>query len=138
MSIGCLDDIVKAVNESGSPNVAQLVGTQNGDVIVPTFNWSGFFEDVTVKSALKGISRMHHFHFTSSAPGKVFVKDKIDDTERCINLLKAPWQPSPSNLPNPIIPAGLSSERRHYLYEKIREFVPEHLQDLVCPKPLQP
>ena len=45
MSIGCLDDTIKAVNESGSPNIA-----------VPTFNWSGSFEDVTVKSALKGIS----------------------------------------------------------------------------------
>ena len=71
MSTGCLDDIIKAVNESSSSNVTQLVGTQNGDVIVPTFNC---------------INRMHHFHFTSLAPGKVFVKDKIDDTERCINL----------------------------------------------------
>ena len=33
MKIGCLDDIVKAVHQSGAPNVAQLVGTQSGDVI---------------------------------------------------------------------------------------------------------
>ena len=44
MKIGCLDDIVKAVNESGSLNVAQLVGSQSGDIIVPMYNWSGFFE----------------------------------------------------------------------------------------------
>lgn len=64
MRIGCLDDIVRAVNESGNPNVAQLVGTQNGDVIVPMFNWSDYFEDVTIKTALKGISHMHHFHLS--------------------------------------------------------------------------
>ena len=139
MRIGCLDDVVRAVNQSGSPNVAQLVGTQAGDVIVPMYNWSEYFEDVTIKTALKGISHMHHFQFKSSAPGKVFVKDAIDNEERCINLLKSlPWHPYSSDLPNPIVPAGLSLERQYYLYDKIREFVPEDLQDLVCPKPIQP
>lgn len=139
MRIGCLDDIVRAVNESGNPNVAQLVGTQNGDVIVPMFNWSDYFEDVTIKTALKGISHMHHFHFKSSEPGKVFVKDTINDEERCINLLKSSsWHPSPSDLPTPIIPPGLTLERQYYLYDKIREFVPPDLQDLVCPQPKQP
>ena len=79
--IGCLDDIVCAVNDSSSPNIAQLVGTQNGEVIVPMFNWSEYFEGVAVKTALKGISQMHHFHFASTAPGKVFVKDTVDDNE---------------------------------------------------------
>ena len=67
MRIGCLDDIVCAVNDSSSPNVAQLVGTQNGEVITPMFNWNEYFEEVTVKTALKGISQMLHFRFTSTA-----------------------------------------------------------------------
>ena len=139
MKIGCLDDIVKAVHQSGAPNVAQLVGTQSGDVIVPMYNWSEFFEEYTIKTALKGISQMHHFHFTSSAPGKVTVKDNVNDKERTISLLKVPsWQPSSGELPDRIIPPGLSLERQKYLYEKIREFVPHDLQDLVCPKPTQP
>ena len=46
------------------------------------FNWSEYFEEVMVKIALKDISHMHHFHFTSTAPGKVFVKDKVDDNQR--------------------------------------------------------
>ena len=70
MRIGCLYDIVKAVNESGSPNIAQLVGTQAGEVIVPMFNWSDYFEHKTIKTALKGISHMHHFHFKYSALGQ--------------------------------------------------------------------
>ena len=87
MKIGCLDDIVKAVHQLGSPNVAQLVGTQDGDIIVPMYNWSKFFEEHTIKTALKGITHMHHFHFKSSHPGKMIVKDSVNDTERTINLL---------------------------------------------------
>ena len=30
--VGCLDDIVRVVNKSATPNVAQLVGTQDGDI----------------------------------------------------------------------------------------------------------
>ena len=33
MRIGCLDDVVRAVHESGSPNVAQLVGDQNASAL---------------------------------------------------------------------------------------------------------
>ena len=61
--VGCLDDIVQIVNESATPNVAQLVGSQSGDVIVPMYDWSSYFENITVKTALKGITRMHHFRF---------------------------------------------------------------------------
>ena len=138
MKIGCLDDIVKAVHQSGSPNVAQLVGTQDGDIIVPMYNWSEFFEEHTIKTALKGITQMHHFHFKSSHPGKVIVKDSVNGMERTINLLKDPsWRPSPQDLPDEIIPPGLSSERRKYLYDKICEFVPPEFQDIVCPQPAQ-
>ena len=138
MKIGCLDDIVKAVHQLGSPNVAQLVGTLDGDIIVSTYNWSKFFEEHTIKTALKGITQMHHFHFKSSHPGKVIVKDSVNGTERTINLLKDPsWLPSPQDLPDEIIPPGLSSERKKYLYDKIREFVPPELQDIVCPQPAQ-
>ena len=132
--VGCLDDIVKAVNESAKPNVAQLVGSQDGELIVPMYNWSKYFEEVTVKSSLKGISQMHHFRFTRQHPGKVFVKDNNREKERCINLLKdLSWRPSA--LPEPIIPPGLSLERQQYLYDKIREYCPEQCRDLVCPKP---
>ena len=34
-----------------------------------------------------------------------------------------------------IIPPGLPRERLEYLYTKIREFVPEDKQDIVCPHP---
>ena len=41
--IGCLDDIiVRVVESSAAVNHAQLVGTQDGKVIVPTYDWASF------------------------------------------------------------------------------------------------
>ena len=133
--IGCLDDIVQAVNQSASPNIAQLVGTQEGTTVVRMYEWSTLFDEHTIKSALKGITKMHHFHFSSAHPGKVFVKNNSSDAERSINLLRQPWNTTSRDMPQEIIPQGLSLERRWYLFDKIREFCPEHVQDQVCPKP---
>ena len=55
--VGCLDDLVRVVNESASPNVAQLVGSQSGNVIVPVYDWSSYFDDKTIKTSLKGSLR---------------------------------------------------------------------------------
>ena len=134
--VGCLDDIVRAVNDSATPNVAQLVGTQNGEVIVPMYDWGKFFEDKTVKTALKGITQMHHFWFSRDFPGKVKVRNSTTDSWRTINLLKdTSWRPS--DFPEQLVPHGLTLERQWYLFDKIREFCPEQCQDLVCPKPDQ-
>ena len=106
--IGCLDDIVHAVNQSATPNVAQLVGTQDAFTIVPMYDWSSFFDNYTIKTALKGITKMHHFHFSRDNPGGVKVKNKASDLERSINLLKGPRSPTQDDLPEQIIPKGLS------------------------------
>ena len=76
--IGCLEDIVHA----------QLVGTQDGSTVVPMYDWSSFFDNYTIKTALKGIIKMHHFHFSRDYPGGVKV-----------NLLKGPWNPTQDDLP---------------------------------------
>ena len=60
---------------------------------------------------------LFHFHFTSIALRKVFVKDTLS-----------------CDLPTP----GPSLERRYYLYDKIRVFIPHDLLDLVWPKTMQP
>ena len=136
--INTLDDIATAVDSSSVVNVPQLVGTLDGQCFVPTYNWSDYFDHHTVKTALKGIKSNHHFRFTHSSPGVVFVKKASGDEEKEINLLKDPtWKPSCHNLPGLVTPLGLSLERQWYLYDKIREFVADN-KDLVCPKPLQP
>lgn len=139
-TITSLDDIAKVVESSAQCNHAQVVGNLDGTSIVPFYDWCGFFDtDKIIKTALKGISQIHHFRFTADAPGCVFVKNSTDGVERKVNLLKDKlWKPSAADLPTMIIPPGLSLERKWYLYNKIREFCPERTKDLVCPLPSQP
>ena len=119
-------------------NHAQLVGSQDGSVLVPTYDWEQFFDSPFRQKALKGVKAMHHLTFTESKRGVALVKDTINSPEREVMLLKnTSWKPQADDLPAVIPPPGLSLERRQYLYEKIREFCPPHCQDLVCPDPAQ-
>lgn len=43
--IGCLDDIVRVVEGSAEVNHAQLIGRQDGTVVVPTYTWADFFDN---------------------------------------------------------------------------------------------
>ena len=118
--------------------MAQLVGLQSGETIVPTYNWSDHCDQYTSKTALKGIKRMQHFHFSNRFPGQVKVTNEVDGIERTITLLKDPSQTQTlGELPDVIVPPGLSLEWQWYLYDKIREFCPDHCKDLVCPRPTE-
>ena len=137
--IGDLDDIANSISQSSFVNVPQLVGTLDGTVFAPTYNWSEFFENHTIKTALKGISKMHHFEFTARKPGMVLVKESSDGVERSIRLFKdTSWKPSAEQLPSLVVPNGLSIERQWYLFDKIMEFCPDDKKDAVCPEPTYP
>ena len=84
--IGCLD-IVQAVNHSAVPNVAQLVSTQDGTTVVPMYDWSSYFEDHTIKTALKGITKMHHFRFSKMDPGKLDASAILVQICNTINII---------------------------------------------------
>ena len=127
--IGCLDDIVHAIEESAVVNHAQLVGRQDGTIVVPTYERAAFFDEPFRQRALQGIKSMHHLRFTCEKPDSVLVRDTSDSPEREINLVKEKdWKPAVDDLPAVILPPGLSLERRQYLFEKIREFCPPECQ----------
>ena len=84
--IGDLYDIANFVSLSSSVNVPQLVGSLDGTTFVSMYNWSEHFEEQTIKTALKGITNMHHFRFTTSSPGGVFVKLDSSGPERKTTL----------------------------------------------------
>ena len=135
-NVSSLDDIANTVSMSSVVNVPQLVGSLDGTLYVPTYNWSEFFEDRMIKTSLKGILQLQHFRFTATHPGTVFVKTSSDDCERQIQLLKdLTWKPTADELPGVVVPNGLSLERQWYLFDKIREFCSDETKDLVCPKP---
>ena len=136
--IGCLDDIVRVVESSAEVNHAQLVGAQDGSVIVPTYNWADHFDHIFKPSAFKGIKAMHHMRFSKTNHGKTYVKNALNLPEKEVTLIKDPeWHPQKDELPPIVPPPGLSLERRRYLFDKIREFCLPECRDSVCPKPVK-
>lgn len=131
--VNCLDDLVGVVESSANVNTVQLVGDQEGETRVPTYDWCGYFKPHFKK--LNNITKYHHFKFTSTEKG-VSVKQLADAKEINITILKSPSHHfSTSTLPDIVTPPGLSDERKVYLYEKIREYVADEVKDIVCPRP---
>ena len=135
--VACLSDLERVVNSSAEANVAQLVGTQSGEVVVPTYNWTAMFAGRLHK--LKYIKKFHHFSISESALGSVDVRMESDSESEHISLLMDhTWTPSSQQLPQVIPPSGLSLERQWYLHSQIREYCPDEVRDEVCPQPLAP
>lgn len=132
--VSSLDDVVEVVNTSADANVAQLVGTQRGEQIVPVYDWSAFLGEHF--RSLPNLKRYHHFSFSSQHPGMVALKEFSDSVATLFPLLHdTKWSPAPDRLPSVINPTGLSPARQWYLFREIREFCRPGTEDLVCPKP---
>ena len=134
--VSSLGDIVDVVNSSAEVNTAQLVGSQEGDVVVPTYDWATFLGKHFRK--VPNIKQYHHFKFSRCSPGKVTLKELSDSPPSTFQMALDDWQPSSSELPPQVKPSGLSDERRQYLYTQIREFCRGGTEDLVCPLPSTP
>ena len=132
-AVSSLDDLAHVVKESAACNIYQLVGSQNGSTIVPSQDWTGFLSSHFRR--LDGIKQYHHFRFEQDHPGVVFLKKTAVADEEKWHLLRGVWLPSPVEKPPSITSAGLSLERCKYLYDKIREYCREDVQDVVCPNP---
>ena len=135
--VGCLDDIVKVVNDSAVVNYTQLVGKEDGTIIVPQYDWATHFAPYFRRSAFAGIKSLHHLVFDAEKKGQATVREWTDSKETVLKLLPkdSRWSPTRSDMPPEIRPDGLSQERKQYLVDKIREFCPPYCQDIVCPDP---
>ena len=134
--IGGLPDLENVVNSSATVNVAQPVGSMDGTVTVPTYDWTAFLAEHIGKCV--GIKSFHHLRFSADHKGYVFVREKSDSPEVAVKLLKDDWSPDPTDLPERIMPSGLSPARQWYLFNKIREFCPDECMDITCPEPSEP
>ena len=133
----CLDQFAACVEAStvSGVNIAQLVGKENGEVLVPQYDWHQHLQPYF--KPLVGIKKYHHFRFEANHPGTVFAKVYADSEEEQLELLTAPVDHVPCDDPNTVPPPGLSIDRQEYLFNHIRDFVPEGQQDIVCPKPVR-
>ena len=130
--VACLNEIV--VNDSSETNTAQLVGTQSGEVVVSTYNWSTMFAGRLQK--LKNIKKYHHFSISASAPGSVKVRSESDaESEQFSLVIDHTWSPSSNQLLPTLSPPCLSDEQQWYLYSHIQQFCPEEVQDKIYPQP---
>ena len=114
-------------------NIAQLVGTHDGQVIVPVYNWSAFLEQYFRK--FPNIKKFHHFRFSNEEPGRLYFKEYSTSPEQSFLLLKNAAILPPAVLPAKLNPQGLSEERKQYLYREIRQFCKPGTEDLVAPAP---
>ena len=133
--ISSLYEFANMVESSSSGiNKAQLVGRHDGTVIVPVYDWSSFLAPYFKR--FPNIKKCQHFRFSKDEPGKVYFKESNSSPEQSIMLLKnRTILPPASQLPPELHPAGLSEERKQYLYREIRQFCKPGTEDLVAPAP---
>ena len=84
---------------------------------------------------IPNITDYHHFRFSAAEPGIVNVSIGLDEEPIQITLLKKDAPPFDGHLPGIISPKGFTPEREEYLYNEIREFCKEGVEDLVAPIP---
>ena len=80
--MGGLTDLVSVVNESSVVNIAQLMVTKDGKVLVPTYDWQSLFAEHCTK--ITGIKKLHHLRFDSAMPGCVFVKERSEEKRKIL------------------------------------------------------
>ena len=133
--ISSLYEFAKMVESSSTAGVnkAQLVGTHDGKVIVPVYDWSAFLGQYFVE--LPSIKKFHHFRFSKEEHGKIYFKEYSTSPKRSLLLLKHPATLPPAVLPAKLNSQGLSQERKQYLHREILQFCKPGTEDLVAPVP---
>ncbi|MEQ2250004.1 hypothetical protein ILYODFUR_035409, partial [Ilyodon furcidens] len=114
-------------------NIPQLVGLEDGTVLVNTFDWevhlSPYFQKVPQ------IRSYQHFSFDANRPGGVLARTHSDAEPVSFQLLCDPEVLTPVAC-LPTLPApGLATDRQTYLYSKIRPFWSDEAKDVTCPEP---
>ena len=125
-------DIEAATTASSICNAVQCVGTQDGDVNVPTYDWAAFLANSY--RAIVGLLSYHSFSVSAEAADVMVVREYAGSPANRLVIGKGPC---PTGEPVVIAPKGLSAERQAYLFKEIREFCREGTEDEVCPRPPQ-
>ena len=134
-SVNDLNEIALTINKSANVNTAQLVGTEDGQVIVPTYNWQKLLSPFFRK--FPSIKKWHKFiiYMDKKEHPVIKVQEYSDTPEFELFLMK---DKLPDSMPDIIKPRGLSTDRQVYLYDKIRQYCSDSSKDRVCPKPDHP
>lgn len=112
--------------------VAVLTGDEKGETFVKTYDWANFFQPdcVTINQLL----HFSHFETNEDNRGHMLCYKKYTDSQPTVSKVLNPNKVY--GFPLEKSPAGMTYERKSYLYNKIREFVREESKDILCPKPI--
>ena len=127
MDCDALEHLVEATRRSTVHNIPQLFTWQ-------WRNWESLVDPLF--KPIPQIRKYHHFRFDASNPGKVYIKEHTNSTEREISIFKkgiTAAKVQKAKLPSAIFPAGLTRERQEYLYKEVRPYVKSEYQDITCP-----
>ncbi|CAG2218216.1 unnamed protein product [Mytilus edulis] len=133
--INTVSQLVKIVDNSAKCNRSEVYNENDDDEnSLKWYRWDNFFTKYF--KPLRGIGKFHHFRFTSDEVGVVFARETLDQPEKRLVLLKesANLPELLTTLPEVIQPAGLTEERRRYLYNEVRPFVQFNFRDEFCPR----
>ncbi|KAI0237073.1 hypothetical protein LSAT2_012447 [Lamellibrachia satsuma] len=113
--ISSLTDVEAACEASSVCNTSQLVGTQDGQSVVPCYDWASFLDGHFKR--IPGLLSLHSFVVSAEAPNVLKVREFSHSVAKLHDIGKGSC---PVGLPQVIAPKGLSLERQNYLYSEIR------------------
>ena len=87
---------------------------------------------------VKGVRKILHFRFDAESPGVIFTRQAQSDDEVTVNLLKKDvtvHNIKQAPMPPVLQAGGLTFKRQKYLYDEIRQHIPDDFKDDLCPPP---
>ena len=132
-----LAEVIDKSTQDGVYNICQRYRNRDSEPNYIYRDWAAWLSKYF--KPLPNITKYHHFSISKEEPGVVTVKKARDAVEEKYDLLKGRFPYNPHKfprLPRSLKPPGLSPARAWYLYEKIREHIPDHFdKDQTCPRP---
>ena len=136
-SVSSLPEVENMVSASSiaGKNIPQVTVDSSGKRQVIWYDWHDFLSQHF--NTIPRISNYHSFRFDSKFPGKVYLKQYSTSLEEVFTIINDVNAFDSLEMPEAIVPPGMSFQRQVYLYEKIRQFCSsEEAAELTCPKPL--
>ena len=77
----CLQDVVAAVNNSSSTNIAFSAGNEDGSNALPQYGWKKF---LGLAKPVPDISKLRYLKATSDAPGFILTSEEVPADEAVV------------------------------------------------------
>ena len=132
--VNSLAELSSCVTSSSKMNHVQQCGDEAGNVFVQSHQWTTYL--LKFFNKLNGILKYQHFEMMDNRTVRVRVScDSTEEKEFHLLKPKIKLPQIQSSFPSPKDPAGLTAERKKYLFHDIRQFVSDRYKDIVAPEP---